>query len=114
MSPVEPVNRDGMLLIAWPLTDHGEEVDLDVILATATMAETQRSSPAEIADAWLRQSGGHERYFFENVHHGIRTPDDALIWQRIEEGRPTWLSDPRYAEAIAMLRDEAARAAHRP
>jgi hypothetical protein len=47
---------------------------------------------------------GHERYFFENVRHGIRTPDDQLIWQRIEQKNPPWLHKAAYAEAIAIFR----------
>jgi hypothetical protein len=42
------------------------------------------------------------------VCHGLRTPDDALIWTRIEARRPGWLTCPTYAQAIAILRREVA------
>ncbi|MEW6385236.1 MAG: hypothetical protein AB1514_14955, partial [Pseudomonadota bacterium] len=76
--------------------------------ATATQAEETQPTATEIADAWIRQNDGHERYFFENVRHGIRTPVDGLIWKRIEEQRPSWLCKQTYAEAIKLLRAEAA------
>lgn len=103
-SPVPPVNDDGLLGIPWPSVVAEGAIDCDVILATATRAETTPPSPEEVADAWIDQ--GHERYFFENVRHGIRTPDDARIWQRIEEHKPSWLSEDAYAEAIGILRAE--------
>jgi hypothetical protein len=77
-----------------------------MILATATRPEQQQPTPTDIADAWVTQSGGHERYFFENVRHGIRTPEDGAIWKRIEAQSPSWLSNPAYAQPIALLRSE--------
>lgn len=109
-SPVSPVDDRGILHIPWPLTaSEARRVDVDVVLATATKAEDQRPSAADIADAWLGQHNGHERYFFENVSHGIRTPDDVLIWRRIEERGPSWLRCRAYAEAVAILQAEAAQ-----
>jgi len=107
--PVPPVDDTGMLRIAWPVAiAEGRPADVDVVLATATKAEANRPTATEIADAWVDQNNGHERYFFENVRHGIRTPDDVLIWKRIEERTPRWLRGEMYAEAIALLRTEAA------
>lgn len=37
---------------------------------------------------------------------GIRTPDDHLIWKRIERRSPCWLRTEAYAEAISLLRAE--------
>jgi hypothetical protein len=105
-SPVPPVGRDGLLGIAWPMTVADDAADLDVILATATEAEATRPSPEDIADAWIKQNGGRECYFFGNIRHGIRTSEDLLIWKRIEEQRPQWLSGRAYAEAVAILRGE--------
>ncbi len=103
--PVWPVNADGELSIPWPApTTVASSNDIDVILAVATKAETRLPNPNDIADAWLCQKEGHERYFFENVRHGIRTPDDGLIWNRIEKRKPRWLTEPLYQEAIAILK----------
>ncbi len=51
---------------------------------------------------------GYERYFFENVRHGIRTPEDLNIWRRIAERSPEWLKEPGYAEVVSLLKSEAA------
>ncbi len=106
-SPIAPVNSNGLLEIPWPQTIADGAVDLDVILATATKANEKRPCPNDIADAWIDQNQGHELYFFENVRHGIRTPEDAQIWRRIENQKPVWLSRTVYAEAIEVLRAEA-------
>ncbi len=104
-TPVAPVDVTGTLQIAWPLTPERRPADVHIVLATATRAEATRPTVTEIADAWINQNAGHERYFFANVRHGIRTPDDHLIWQRIEQKKPRWLHDEAtYAEAIALLR----------
>lgn len=109
-SSVSPVDDRGILRIPWLLTaSEARRADVDVVLATATKAEARRPTVADIADAWLDQHNGYERYFFENVRHGIRTPDDVLIWRRIEEQGPSWLRCRAYAEAVAILRAEAAQ-----
>lgn len=106
---VPPVEEDGVLCIPWPVrVADGTAADVDVILATATRAEVKRPTAAEIADAWIDQCDGRERYFFENVRHGIRTHDDGLIWRRIEQRVPCWLRDGAHAEAVELLRAEAA------
>lgn len=108
-SPVPPVNEAGALRITWPITtDKTSPVDVDLILATATRAEKVRPGPIEVADAWLGQHAGHERYFFENVRHGIRTPFDGAIWKQIEARKPAWLRNETYANAIEILRSESA------
>jgi hypothetical protein len=106
-SHVPPLDGKGFLNIPWPQTVSGGTIDADLILATATRANNKRPTSNEIADAWIDQNGGNERYFFENVRHGIRTPEDSQIWRRIEERAPAWLSLGDYAEAVGILRDEA-------
>jgi hypothetical protein len=64
---VFPVGKHGELRVLWPLTLNGEKTDLDIILATATKAELTSPTLEEIARAWVKQSVGHEQYFFENV-----------------------------------------------
>ena len=93
-TPVTPVDDAGTLRIAWPVTPEQKPADLDIVLATATRAEATRPTAIEIADAWVNQNAGHERYFFENVRHGIRTPDDQFIWQRIEQKKPPGFTRP--------------------
>lgn len=105
-SPVSPIDSKGALGIPWPEAVGGAAIDVDSILATATRPENKRPNSNEIADAWVDQNEGHERYFFENVRHGIRTPEDAQIWHRIEQRRPVWLSQGAYAEAVDVLRAE--------
>jgi hypothetical protein len=103
--PIPPVSHRGLLAIPWPAgSADGKPVDLDVLLATATRPEVTIPPPSDVAEAWCRQ--GHEEYFFENVRHGLRTPEDALIWARVEALRPPWLHDPRHAEPINILRRE--------
>jgi len=110
-SAIPPVDNCGLLGIPWPTkTSDNTPVDLDMILATATKAEVQAPTADAIADAWVEQHAGHERYFFENVRHGIRTTIDGLIWKRIEERQPKWLNDNAYGESVCLLREEAAMA----
>lgn len=110
-SPVPPVDDRGILRIPWPVTvTLGELAEMDIILATATRADLKQPTVTEIADAWINQSYGHERYFFENVRHGKRTPEDVLIWRRIEEQKPRWLTTEAYSDVVAVLREEAAQA----
>lgn len=102
---VPPISSDGLLGIPWPVkVSDGNEVDVDVILATATRADSKLPSTDDIADAWISQSNSHERYFFENVRCGIQTPDDKYIWRRIEERKPVWMNKREYAKAVSLLR----------
>ncbi len=108
-SAIGPVDANGILRIPWPVNAvDGRPAEMDVILGTATMAEATRPTVADIADAWVGQHEGHERYFFENVRHGIRTPEDGPIWRRIEEQAPRWLHGGAYDGVVALLRSEAA------
>lgn len=103
---IPPVSGSGELCIAWPISADGGSVAADVVLATATKAEEQYPSPTEIADAWIAQAKGEEKYFFENVRCGIRTCHDVDIWRRIEACAPTWLTNGAYVEAVETLRSE--------
>lgn len=104
---ISVVNKNGLLDIGWPNTLDGKPVDFDVILATATKPDEKPPLAQVVADAWADQCG-HEDYFFNNVRHGIRTPDDGDIWRRIEERSPCWLKKKgrEYQEAIKILRSE--------
>jgi hypothetical protein len=103
------VDKEGLLGIPWPRNANGEFVDgIDIILATATMPRPldQRPSAKDIANAWIDQKEGYERYFLENVRHGIRTREDAEIWSAIEQKRPQWLRSEGYADVVDTLRRE--------
>ncbi len=106
--PVAIVQPNGRLNMPWPTTDDGLAVDLDVILATATVPEKEVPAPSAIAGAILAQANGDENYFLNNVNHGIRTASDGAIWRFLEEASPGWLSDGKYSEAVEILRNEAA------
>ncbi len=104
--PVSPVTESGGLCIPWPEPVEGPGPDIDVIFATATRAVAEAPTLWAVAEAWLSQSDRHERYFFENVRHGIRTHQDLEIWRHIEAGNPEWLGASRYADPIGILRRE--------
>ncbi|MEX1026891.1 MAG: hypothetical protein WD049_02630, partial [Candidatus Paceibacterota bacterium] len=103
-APTAPVRQDGTLGIAWPrsATD-GAPVAVDVILAAATRAEANRPTAAQIADAWMEQDKGKERYFFQNLQAGIRTADDQAIAQRLITRAPAWIGNMTYASALEKL-----------
>jgi hypothetical protein len=101
-APVAPVDHDGTLRIPWPALDtDGAPAAVGVILATATQAEVRRPTPSQIADAWIEQDQGEERYFFRNVQSGIRTAEDQAIAQRIITCSPTWMGSDSYAPVLA-------------
>lgn len=101
------VNSDGLLELGPIRQGAGAERDIEVVLATATLPEKRVPSPVEVADAWIGQDGGHENYFFNNVKHGIRTPDDGPIWKALKQSSRPWLGNPDYAPAIDVLEAEA-------
>lgn len=106
VSPIPPVDSNGSLGIPWPSMLDGTAVDVDIVLATATEAEVPSPDPERIAKAWTDQDKGFERYFFQNVKHGVRTPDDFAIWLRIREIRPDWLRREENAKAVCILSAE--------
>lgn len=109
---------DGLLTIPWPeavddpwpgAVDNRTASRFEVILATALTPEPTTPSADDIAEAWIRDEQGHEKYFFNNVNAGIRTPEDLDIWARIERAHPPWLGRDHYQPAIRILNDESAR-----
>lgn len=107
--PISPVSDSGTLAIPWPEPIMGRGLDVDVLFAAATRAVPEPPTLEAIAAAWISQSDHHERYFFENVRHGIRTHEDLEIWGHIERERPAWLNAPHYSEPIRVLRHEAGK-----
>lgn len=102
--PVEPVDSEGILGVAWPRRcSDGGNVDLDVILATATCHEPTPPSTEEIARAWAKQTKGEERYFIENIRSDIRTSSDEAIWNHLMEMSPSWLDDGLRHEVSGYL-----------
>lgn len=108
-SPLPAIGSDGRLNVPWPRTPQGGLVsDFDIILGTATMPDpaSERPSAHEIAESWVEQDKGYERYFFENVRHGIRTHEDLEIWTAINEQGPPWLTSEEYKPGIDILKSE--------
>ncbi|WP_160010473.1 hypothetical protein [Rhizobium sp. 18055] len=101
--PIKPITKAGMLAIGWPTNGANEPAEFDVILATATMPETKRPSPLEIATAWATQANGREEYFLNNILHGIRTTEDAEIWGHLRAASPKWLDEGAFAVAKSAL-----------
>lgn len=98
------LGADGLLNIDWPIEIDGGRAPFDLLLATATVPAAERPTPAAIADAWIDR--GDADYFFYNVKHGIRTPDDVTIWHRLEEQSPAWLRAETYTDQIEQLKRE--------
>jgi hypothetical protein len=96
----------GVLQMAWPTATDGGAVTLDFLLAISTKMECTRPTPDEVADAWVDQPDGHERYFFENIRNGIRTIEDLAVWRRIALRSPNWVDKTEYAAAVGLLREE--------
>jgi len=93
------VDDDGLLQIDWPTPAAGSHpLAVDLILATATQAQSKRPTIADIANAWATQAHGYERYFIENIRAGIHTTKD-------EGSRPgTWcMSDAASASVWLFL-----------
>jgi hypothetical protein len=103
------IDREGTLNMPWPRTQQEALVeDFDIILATATMPDPSERQPSaqRIAEAWISQNDGSERYFFENVKNGIRTQDDLDIWEAILAQVPSWMASEKYKPAIEILNAE--------
>jgi len=103
------IDSAGKLNTPWPKLISGAPVeDFEVILGTATMPKPKDNRPnaQQIAKCWIDQNGGHERYFFENVRHGIRTHDDHEIWKAIAAEDPSWLGSGEHDAAIRLLKSE--------
>jgi len=98
------VDAEGNLALAWPKSADGAEIDVDALLATSNV-ETDVPTAEYVADAWIDHPG-QEDYFFENVRHGICTPDDDGIWARMKERGGHWLGqmEARFPEAIDALK----------
>jgi len=105
-TPIAPVDQEGILHIPWPRVADGTPADADIILATATRAEADRPTTSQIADAWIDQDRGEEHYFFQNVLHGIRTPDDFEIGTRISGRAPRWMDNNVYYSVLQQLQCE--------
>jgi len=108
-SSLPAIGSDGRLNVSWPCSPQGEPVnDFDIILGTATRPNPvdERPNAYEIAKGWAKQDKGYERYFFENVRHGIRTQEDLEIWKAINEQDPPWLTAEAYKPGIEILKSE--------
>ena len=78
------VNSDGILTIPWPCTESGDRVDVDFLLATATVPTLVYATPDTIAREWKREPK-QQRYLDENRRYGITTADDYAIIKHLCE-----------------------------
>jgi hypothetical protein len=77
------IGPDGLLTIAWPKTESGDDLAVDLLLATATkpepLVEGHYAPPNEIAAAWTRHPE-RRKYFEQNRQHRITTAfDDEIL-----------------------------------
>ena len=84
------VDAYGFIGIPWPKTVNGSDLDIDVLLATATdptLVDDERyPCGQEIADAWNTPDGrNHIDYFCKNRAHGIKTFQDECIQERLRQ-----------------------------
>jgi hypothetical protein len=81
------IGPDGLLTIGWPTTESGAQLDVDLLLATATkpkpFANLRYATPNEIATGW-RNHPERREYFDKNRHHGITTAFDDDILQALD------------------------------
>ena len=73
------VDRSGRLLIDWPKQVKGEELNLDLLLATANFPDGKAPTEKEIAKAYWEDDLSHVDYFIKNRKSGITTPSDNTI-----------------------------------
>ena len=80
--------HSGFLNVAWPGTQDGSTLDLDLLLATATdptIEDGRYASARHIAGGWTTPEGKkHVNYFWKNRAHGITTFEDAEIKQVLD------------------------------
>ena len=75
------VSPDGILTIPWPRDESGVPLEVDLLIATATVPCLHNGSyatPQAIAEAWKR-APKEQRYFDENRRAGITTADDYRV-----------------------------------
>jgi hypothetical protein len=75
------VGSDGILSIPWPITESGAPLNVDALLATATvptLTDGSYATPQAIAEAW-KKAPKEQEYFDENRRVGITTADDYSI-----------------------------------
>jgi len=80
------VSPNGRLQIPWPNDIYDTPVKFDLLLATANLPDQEYSEPQVIADAWCKGEGkSFVDYFRNNQYFNIRTFQDDLIEERINE-----------------------------
>ncbi len=102
------VDEHGFLRIPWPkVVEESKPIDADIILATVTKPTSKTIPNAiQIAKAWIEQSKGYEKYFFNNIKSNIQTAEDLDIWKAIKQHNPEWLKKSEYSSAIEILEKE--------
>lgn len=84
------VTESGRLDIPWPMQANGEQLEFDLVLATANypfQPGEPRPYPTtqQIADAWIAKPE-FSNYFVSNREHGILTFQDGEIADRLRLG----------------------------
>lgn len=84
-SPV--IDSTGLLQIAWPVKADGEPLtEIDALLVSTNQptltAKNEYADPYDIARAWLK-CPDHDKYFYKNSEHGIKTFEDDAILEEI-------------------------------
>lgn len=78
------VTAAGILTIPWPTTESGDPLDVDFVLATATVPTPMPyATPETIAAAWQRVPA-RRNYFDENRRIGITTAFDGEILKYLQ------------------------------
>ena len=82
------VSDCGLLEIPWPDPLNGEQLNLDMLLTTATdptLIEQQYPIAEEIARAWNIDKKINVQYFWKNIENGITTFQDKEIEKSLND-----------------------------
>ncbi len=79
------VDKNGLLLIDWPIRADGQPLELDLLLATANRPDTILPSEKDVAQSFFEDDLRNVSYILRNHRSGIRTAYDTGIFAHIEE-----------------------------
>lgn len=81
------LDNSGVLQVAWPTKADGKPLtEIDALLVSIKQptltAKNEYADPYDIARAWLK-CPEHDKYFYKNSEHGIKTFEDDAILEEI-------------------------------
>jgi len=81
------LDNSGVLQVAWPTKADGKPLtEFDALLVSINQptltAKNEYADPYDIARAWLK-CPEHDKYFYKNSEHGIKTFEDDAILEEI-------------------------------